>query len=497
MAATKKTTKTPIEKSLGYYGEQFEYKFIRSLIDNPMDFIEVAGLLHPSDVSDAGLQAVVKVMIDIFNKKGRPGTWKEIEYSIKESIAWEEALEMAKIAYSKVKDADTDAIDDVTEIGIRFLKQQEMKKVMLGAVSKMEKDGYSIDILGDTISNLRAIEMKTRAATETPQSLLERVLSEGEERRIPTGLRELDKNSDGGLARGTIGMIVAGTGVGKTTMMVHLACKAAAYGYKTLYIYFEDSNTDMARKTYAFATGMYTKEFRNGNKDKAYQALKDAVNKYPKLANVIDNPNYLHFLRLTNGETTVEEIKANILMLENRNGWTPDIVFLDYIGCIQSSTDKRLAISNEYQTLDRALKKLDAFCKEKNFALWVGQQSNRMDTDPAKRNEAGGNIQGSYRMLQTAATNIFVYKNKSNPSDINRVDIIMDKCRGGMPTAWRNAYMNRGTCRIDLSCAEALDSNLVIDDVMFDKKLKSDDNEQGATYQFQQGTAGNTTEISK
>lgn len=445
--ATKKKEETKIEKTLNYYGNQFEYKFVKSLIENPDDFVEVANYLHVTDFSIPGVQEMVRQMLAFYDKKGRAVTWKELEYAIKDKADTEEKLRIVKDAYQTAKEIDCDALDDVSEIGIKFLKKQEMRKILLGAADKLEKKGYTPDTLGDTIDELRNVERKTQALYVTPYSMFDVMMTESVDKRITTGINQLDDKMNGGLPKGTLGLLIAGTGVGKTTMMTNMATMITASGHKVLYLYFEDKETDMIRKACSVITGYRTNDFTNRNPE-AIAALQNAC-KNECFARVFSKEGNLRFLRLVNGETTVEEIKSTVRTLEHRDGWKPDVIFLDYLSCIQSSSDKKLAIDKEFQTLDRAMKKLDAFAQEEDFAIWVAQQTNRSGAQDTTKSDRTANVQGSYRITQTASVILYLEKNR-DAGDYNRANLYLDKCRGGELGEWLDIYFNNGTCQIDL-----------------------------------------------
>ena len=60
-------------------------------------------------------------------------------------------------------EAASASIDDVAEKGIRFLKQQEAKRIYNLCASKLQKDGYTPDSIENAIDLLRSIEKKTQA----------------------------------------------------------------------------------------------------------------------------------------------------------------------------------------------------------------------------------------------------------------------------------------------------------------------------------------------
>lgn len=449
--ATKKKEETKLTKNLGYYGEKFQNKFIKNLLNNPGDFEEICGYLHASDVDNPALQIIVQTMLDYRDKKGRPVTWKELEYALKEKVTTEEKEKEVKAAFKAVVEADDDAMDDVATIGITFLKQQEMRRILLSSISKLENDGYGTDSVENTIDKLRTIEKKTQAKYFSPYSLFEQVMSEGLDEKITTGIPELDIQMNGGLTRGTTGFLVAGTGAGKTTLMTRMATMIAATGYKVLYLSFEDKETDLMRKVYAAMTGLYSHSFTNNNPE-AKQALADACKNNANFRNVCSKEERIRFLHLTNGETTVEELKTQVRSLMKATDFRPDVIFLDYMSCLQASSDKRMAITNEYQALERAIKKLDAFANEENIGLWVAQQTNRNGQTNENKYSPEANIQGSFRLLQTASAVLYLERVDAE-NDFNRANLMLRKCRGGELRNWNNIYLNNGTCQLDLSGA--------------------------------------------
>ena len=185
--AYKKKEETLMQKNLHTYGSNFEYKFVKSLLNNPSDFNEVSGYLHPVDVEDK----------DYNDRKGRLCTWKELEYEIKDQVKTEEEYRLVKDAFLNTRQIDDEAIDDVAEKGIRFLKQQEAKRIYRLCTTKLDKDGYTPDSIENAIDLLRSIEKKTQAKYDSPYSMYKIVMNEGRDERVTTGIPQLDERWTG------------------------------------------------------------------------------------------------------------------------------------------------------------------------------------------------------------------------------------------------------------------------------------------------------------
>jgi KaiC/GvpD/RAD55 family RecA-like ATPase len=70
------------------------------------------------------------------------------------------------------------------------------------------------------------------------------------------GIPGIDKLLKGGLAKGEIGVILAPTGVGKTTILTKIANTAFNLGYNVLQIFFEDNPKIIQRKHFTLWTGI-------------------------------------------------------------------------------------------------------------------------------------------------------------------------------------------------------------------------------------------------
>lgn len=439
---------------LSDYGETMPYKLVKSFIESPSNFIQVEPFLKP-EYFDKPLSALVKVVKDYYKDKGVVPGYADIEYYAKANLKKEEDRDMVYTAFKKVKDSKmSDGIDTAADIGIDYIKQQEALRQLKNAEVSIGTSGYDGSRMLRIIEGLQSIDSTGgNAETVNPSEMMQKVFAELSSERVPTGIDEIDAHIKGGLAKRTTGLLLAGTGVGKTTMFTIMALGSATFGHNTLYICFEDEETVLYRKFYSNLTGRYSDDFYadSPNCKEAENDLKEIMKEEPVIADAFNN--HLRVLRLPNGETTVDTIKTEIRKLIV-GGWKPDVVYIDYLQCIQSSSDSRLAADKEYITLDRSMKRLDAFAQQENFALWVAQQLNRSGMKEGDNGQTS--VQGSFRIIQTASLVLELFRNKDD-MDYNSVSIKITKCRWAALHSWDNASLNNGNCQIDLSgCDEGL-----------------------------------------
>ena len=96
---------------------------------------------------------------------------------------------------------------------------------------------------------------------------LEEVLKDDFRHPVPTGLDGIDNLLNGGLAKGEIGVILAPTGVGKTTMLTRFANTAFNMGYNVLQIFFEDNPKIIQRKHFTCWTGISPDELSSNKEE--------------------------------------------------------------------------------------------------------------------------------------------------------------------------------------------------------------------------------------
>lgn len=453
-------------KKLSELGSLVPYKLVRSFIETPDTFSQVEGMVKPEYFDDdPGLAVVVKTIQGFYQEKGKVPNYADLEYYAKRTVKDNGDYRMLYNAYKKLRESKMlDGIDTAAETAVDFIKTQETLRQLANAVTRVKKSGYSVERLTDIIEKLQGIEVGSLAEFEDPALILDRMLSESMGERVGCKISELDDHLGGGLKKGTVGLILAGTGVGKTTLMSAMSIGSAIMGKKTLFIVFEDTKEDIYRKYSSYITGRYSNDFYadSPNHDEAASELRNAL-KEDKEVHAAWYEN-LKVIRMRNADTTVDAVK-NVIHRLIVQGWKPDVVYLDYLGCLKSSSDDYLAANKEFVTLDRCMKRLESFCQTENFALWVGQQLNREGNTEEGKQNAKTKVQGSFRIVQTASV-VIELSRCSFADDYNRINLKVTKGRWCGEKKWECAYMNNGTCQIDLSCGEEAD--------IFDKEEKYD-----------------------
>ena len=440
------------KNTLGFLGTNGQYLIAKALIEDKEFFLKIEKSVNPNVFTDTALQKVIKIFINRYRENGELLTYKALEMLIKATNPSQTELaefkKIFEILLSKANEAELQLAKETSE---EYFKRIETDRILDNFKNALKK-GYTIEKLGKYLQELQNVEsIDSIYAPKSVDELIDVTLSTPSTVRVQTGIFELDKVFRGGFPKGAVSLLIAGTGVGKSTLGSIICCNAANLGKKVLHIFFEDLETEIAQKYYAHLLNRNTFEFEDlaTNYEKRKQLsselrsisfnAKDFLKKNVKL------------FRMRNGETTVEDIMTEVRKLKTLEDWVPDLIFIDYFSCLRTTSNETIRMQNEWQAMERCMKKIELFANSENVAILVAQQTNRNGMDEDTANKRMANIQGSYRITQPAS--IILYLDRTG-CEKNRANLYIDKARGcdvNGKTEYENILLDNGTCQIDLS----------------------------------------------
>ena len=188
------------------------------------------------------------------------------------------------------------------------------------------------------------------------------------EERIPFDLDYFNKITKGGLPNKTLNIALAGTGVGKSLFMCHVAAGAMVQGKNVLYITMEMAEEKIAERIDANLLNVtvdelseLTKELydRKINKLKGKVVGKLIIKEYPTAS-----ASATHFRTLLNE-------------LNLKKSFVPDIIFIDYLNICCSSRIKAGANVNSYTYVKAIAEELRGLAVEFNVPIVSATQTTR------------------------------------------------------------------------------------------------------------------------
>jgi replicative DNA helicase len=188
------------------------------------------------------------------------------------------------------------------------------------------------------------------------------------EERIPFDLDCFNKITKGGLPAKTLNIALAGTGVGKSLFMCHVAAGAMVQGKNVLYITLEMAEEKIAERIDA--------NLLNVTLDDLMDLPKDMYDK--KVARVKEKvTGKLIIKEYPTASASVTHFRTLLNELNLKRSFKPDIIFIDYLNICCSSRIKAGANINSYTYVKSIAEELRGLAVEYNVPIVSATQTTR------------------------------------------------------------------------------------------------------------------------
>lgn len=189
-----------------------------------------------------------------------------------------------------------------------------------------------------------------------------------QEDRIPFDLDYFNTITKGGLPNKTLNIALAGTGVGKSLFMCHVAGSALSQGKNVLYITMEMSEERIAERIDANLLNIPIDQIQNLSK----KQFKDRVSDIGSRTN-----GRLIVKEYPTGAAHANHFRALLEELSLKKKFKPDIIFIDYLNICASSRLKQGSNVNSYTFIKSIAEELRGLAVEKNVPIFSATQVNR------------------------------------------------------------------------------------------------------------------------
>lgn len=367
------------EKNFGYLGNTFQLQILNNIILYKDFASSIVDVLEPKYFDNQYFKLIMQMTKEYYHKYEHAPSFSTLEQITKSEVSSPMAQKMVLDMITQVIEAPEDGYQYVQEKALKFCKQQELQKVMSKAQKIIDKGDFeSYDHLEEMVREaLQVGEVDTGTADVFFN--LDEVLDDDFRHPIPLGIAGIDNLLKGGLAKGEIGVILAPTGVGKTTVLSKIANNAFNLGYNVLQIFFEDNPKIIQRKHFT----MWTKIAPDNLSLQREEVLE-------KVKQIKENaPNRLILKKLPSDTLTMNQIK-NQMRKMIAEGIKLDLVVVDYIDCIVP--DKNLG--DEWKSEGSVMRGFESMCHELDIAGWTATQGNRssISSEVVTTDQMGGSI---------------------------------------------------------------------------------------------------------
>lgn len=367
------------ELNFGYLGNSFQIQLLNNIIIYKDFANSIVDVIDPKYFDNQYFKLIMQMIKEYYLKYEHAPTYATLEQLTKSEISTPMAQKMVLDMLSDVKESPIEGSSFVQEKSLKFCKQQELKKVMGKAQKIIDKGDFeSYDHLEEMVREaLQVGEVDT--GTADVFSNLDVVLDDDYRHPIPMGIPGIDNLLKGGLAKGEIGVILAPTGVGKTTFLTKIANNSFNLGYNVLQIFFEDNPKIIQRKHFTLWTDISPDNLSN---------YRDVV--MDKIKQIKENTkNSLTLKKLPSDTLTMNQIKNQVRKMI-AEGNKVDMIVLDYIDCV--TPDKHLG--DEWKSEGSVMRAFEAMCHELDIVGWTATQGNRssISSEVVTTDQMGGSI---------------------------------------------------------------------------------------------------------
>jgi replicative DNA helicase len=420
------------DKNFDYLGNAFQLQLLNQIVVDKDFTHSIIEVLEPTYFENKYYKLIVQMVKEYYSKFEHGPSFETLQQKAKSEISQELLLKITLDTISEIKNTPNDGSQFVQEKALKFCKQQELQKVMDKAKKIIDNGEFeSYDTLEEMVREALQVGNVDRGTGDVFENL-DDVLAEDYRHPIPMGIPGIDNLLKGGLAKGEIGVILAPTGVGKSTLTTKIANHAFNLGFNVLQIFFEDNKKVIQRKHFTCWTGIAPDDLSN-HKDVVFKKIDEIKETMP---------NKLILQKLPSDTMTMNQIKNQIRKMI-ADGTKIDMVILDYIDCVTPEK----ALEDEWKSEGSVMRAFEAMCHELNLAGWTATQGNRssISSEVVTTDQMGGSI----KKAQVGHVIITVAKSLQQ-KELNLATIAITKSRIGKDgVVFENCKFNNEMLDID------------------------------------------------
>ncbi len=351
--------------------EKVEFLILKNLLHNEEYVRKVVPFIKAEYFEDTNQKIVYEEIINFVEKYNKPLS-KEIlciETEKRQDINDSSFQEITKLITS-LDESPTEFqwLVDTTE---KWCRDRAIYIALMDSIQiadgRDEKKGR--DAIPAILSDALAVSFDSNVGHDYLTDYEERYESyHRKEDKIPFDLEYFDKITKGGLPNKTLNVALAGTGVGKSLFMCHVASSVLLQGKNVLYITLEMAEEKIAERIDA-------------------NLLNVNIQDITDLPKVMFEDKVTNLAQKTQGTLIIKEyptasahsghFKALLQELALKKSFKPDIIFIDYLNICASSRYRAGSNVNSYSYIKAIAEELRGLAVEANLPIVSATQTTR------------------------------------------------------------------------------------------------------------------------
>jgi replicative DNA helicase len=268
----------------------------------------------------------------------------------------------------KIEEIDDEWLYNKTE---KWCQDRALFNAVMESISII--DGKHQDLTKNALPDILTKALSVSFDTNIGHDYLENVESRydfyhSEEEKVPFDLEMLNLITKGGLSNKSLNIALAGTGVGKSLFMCHVAAGALSAGKNALYITMEMSEERIAERIDANLLDIPIGELDTLSKDHFVERVGTLKKKTNGKLIVKEYPT---------GSANANHFRALLNELKLKKSFVPDIIFIDYLNICASSRIKMGGSTNSYTYIKAIAEELRGLAVEFDLPIVSATQTTR------------------------------------------------------------------------------------------------------------------------
>ena len=351
--------------------EKVEFLILRNLLYNEEYVRKVVPFLKADYFENFNEKVVFEEILNFVQEYNQPATREVlcIETEKRQDINDSSFQEISDLISSlEESPSEFNWLVDTTE---KWCRDRAIYLALMESIQLADgkDDTKGRDAIPDILSDALAVSFDSNVGHDYLSDYEARYESyHRKEDKIPFDLEYFDKITKGGIPNKTLNIALAGTGVGKSLFMCHVASSVLLQGKNVLYITLEMAEEKIAERIDA-------------------NLLNVNIQDITDLPKTMFDDKVTNLAQKTQGTLIIKEyptasahsghFKALLQELALKKSFKPDIIFIDYLNICSSSRYKAGSNVNSYSFIKAIAEELRGLAVEANLPIVSATQTTR------------------------------------------------------------------------------------------------------------------------
>ena len=428
------------ERNFGYLGFSFQQSLIKAIIEDKKYGETIIDVLESKFFDNNSFRFIMENIKELYKNYSKIPDYNTLAQKIMAEGGNKDSSKVHVDTLEAIKDNESQT-EYVKDTALNFCKQQNLKRELKNVNSIIESGEFeAYNKIEEIIQKALQVGISNDEATDVFHDI-EGALEKDFRLPIATGIVGVDEVLKGGLGIGELGIVLAPTGTGKTTLLTKFANTAYNLGYNVVQIFFEDNPGNIKRKHFTIWTDIAPDD-QPEHKEEVTKKVMEAQER---------SKGSIKLLKLASDNVTVSEIKNKLRKMNSENGYKVDLLVLDYVDCISSDKSTN---GEEWKGEGSVMRSLESMTSEFNMAIWTATQGNRESI--SSEVVTGDQMGGSIKKAQIAHVILSIGKTLEQ-KEHNLATLTLLKSRIGRDgIIWQNCKFDNRLLNIDTESQNTL-----------------------------------------